>query len=63
MNWNKYRLEPTIRTQNQYLNHLIDPSFQGVNSLFVASFENDAHQRSYRQYFLAAVEIKDYKVR
>ena len=34
-------------TENQYLSHLIDPSFQGVNRLFVSSFENYGHRRSY----------------
>ena len=28
-------------TKNQNLNHLIEPSFQGVNRLFVLAFEND----------------------
>ena len=44
INWNKYQSEPTTKTRNQYLNHLIDPSFQGVNRLFVLSYENDAYQ-------------------
>ena len=34
VNWDKYQSEPTIHTQNQYLNHLIDPSFYGVNRLW-----------------------------
>ena len=34
-NWSKYKSEPTIKTQNRYLNHLIDPSFQGKNRLFI----------------------------
>ena len=40
INWNKY--ESSVRTfsQNRYLNYLINPSFQGVNRLFVLSFEN-----------------------
>ena len=62
INSNKYQSEPTIQTRNQYLNHLIDPSFQGVNKLFVLSFENDARRRSYKRYFLPTVEIKDYNV-
>ena len=41
---------------------IIDPSFQGVNRLFVLSFENDAHQGSYKRYFLPAVKVKDYNV-
>ena len=35
INWNKYQSDPKIYAQNQYLNHLIYPSFQGVNRLFV----------------------------
>ena len=30
INWNKYQSEPTLQTQNRYLNQLIDPSFQSV---------------------------------
>ena len=51
-----------MQTRNHYLNHLIDPSFQGVNRLFVLSFENDAHRKTYKRYFLPTVEIKDYNV-
>ena len=32
--------------QNQYLHYLIDPSFQGVNKLFVLSFEDNAKRIS-----------------
>ena len=52
----------TINWSNQYLDYLIDPSFQGVNVLFVLSFENNAHQTSYKRYFLPTVTIKDYNV-
>ena len=31
INWNKYQSDPKTYAQNQYLTHLIDPSFQGVN--------------------------------
>ena len=51
INWNKYQSEPTIKTRNRYLNHLLDPSFQGVNKLFVLSFENNAHRRNYKVIF------------
>ena len=61
INWNKYQSKPTLQTQNRYLNYFIDPSFWGVNRLFVLSFENDANQRSYRRNLLPTVEIKDYK--
>ena len=43
INWNKYQSEPTLQTRNRYLNYLIDPSFQGVNRLFVLSLKVDAH--------------------
>ena len=39
INWNKYA--PKTTTQNdpsQYFNFLIEPSFQGVNRLFVLTF-------------------------
>ena len=54
INLNKYQSEPKIYTQNRYLNHLIDTSFQGVSGLFVLSFENDEHRRSYKQSFKAS---------
>ena len=34
INWNKYQSKVTQDNQNQYLDCLIDPSFQGVNRLF-----------------------------
>ena len=40
INWNKYQSDPKTYARNQYLNHLVDPNFQGVNRLFVLSFEN-----------------------
>ena len=33
INWNKYLPKPELLAQNQILNHLIEPSFQGVNRL------------------------------
>ena len=33
INWNKYESKIKTFTQNRYLNHLINPSFQGVNRL------------------------------
>ena len=35
INWNKYLSKPELLRQNPNLNHLIEPSFQGVNKLFV----------------------------
>ena len=41
INWNKYVSKPELLAQNPNLNHLIEPSFQGVNRLSVLAFEND----------------------
>ena len=41
INWNKYLAKPELLAQNANLNHLVEPSFQGVNRLFVLAFEND----------------------
>ena len=60
--WNKY--ESSIKTfaQNRYLNYLINPSFQGVNRLFVLALENENGRTSHSTYYLPKVEIKDYNV-
>ena len=47
----------------QYLDFLIDPSFQVVNWLFVLSFENEAQRISYKRYYLPTREIEDFNVR
>ena len=39
---NKYLVKRELLARNVNLNHLIDPSFQGVNGLFVFVFEDDA---------------------
>ena len=44
------------------MNHLVDPSFQRVNRLFVLSFENENNRRSYSNYYLPKVEVKDYNI-
>ena len=41
INWNKYLSKPELLRQNPNLNYLIEPSFQGVNRLFILAFEND----------------------
>ena len=48
--------------QNSNLNHLVEPSFQGVNRLFVLAFEDDAQRTSNKKYYLPNAEIKDYNV-
>ena len=61
--WNKYQSDPKAYAPNQYLNHLIDPSFQGVNRLFVLSFENGNGRISHSNYYLPKVETKDCSVK
>ena len=62
INWNKYLSKPELLAQNPNLNHLVEPSFQGVNRLFVLPFENDDDRTSDDQYYLPNVEIKDYNI-
>ena len=55
---NKYESSVKTFAQNRYLNYLINPSFQGVNKLFVLSFENEIDRTSHSIYYLPKVEIK-----
>ena len=41
---------------------MVEPSFQGVNKLFVLAFENDAQRTNSKGYYLPNVEIKIYNV-
>ena len=62
INQNKYQSDQKAYAQNRYLNHLVNSSFQGVNRLFVLSFENENDRTSHSTYYLPKVEIKDYNV-
>ena len=62
INWNKYESSVKTFARNRYLNYSINPSFQGVNRLFVLSFENENDRTSHSTYYLPKVEIKDYNV-
>ena len=62
INWNKYQSSIKTYAQNRYLNHLVNPSFQGVNRLFVLSFENENDRTSHSTYYLPKVETNDYNV-
>ena len=48
--------------QNPNSNHLIEPSFEGVNRLFVLAFQNDAQRTSNKRYYILNVELKYYNV-
>ena len=41
---------------------MVEPSFQGVNRVFVLAFENDTQRTSDKGYYLPNVEIKDYNI-
>ena len=63
----KSEFKRTINTkellaQNPNLNHLVEPSFQGVNRFFVLGFEDKAPRTSRKRYYLPNVEMKDYTV-
>ena len=62
INWNKYLSKPDLISPNPNLNHLVEPSFQGVNRCFVLEFENDEQRTSAKGYYLPNVEIKNYNV-
>ena len=62
INWNKYLSKPELLAQNPNLNHLVEPSFQGINRLFVLAFSNDNRRTSDERYYLPTVELKDYNI-
>ena len=62
INWNKYLSKPELLEQNPNHNHLVEPSFQGVNRLFVLAFADDAQRTAHDSYYLPIVEIKDYNI-
>ena len=62
INWNKYRTKISTERENEYLDFLTDPSFQGVNRVFVLSFEDEEQRTSYKRYYLLTVLTKNYNV-
>ena len=62
INWDKYLSKPELLRRNANLNHLVEPSFQGLNRPFVLAFENDEQRTSHEVYCLPNVEIKDYNI-
>ena len=59
---NKYLSKPELLRQDQNLNYLVEPSFKGVNRLFVLAFENNAQRASHSDYYPPNVEFKGYNV-
>ena len=62
INWNKYLSKPESFRRNANLNCLVEPSFQGINRLFVLAFEGDTQRTSHSGYYLPNDEIKDYNI-
>ena len=62
INWNKYLSQPELLAENPNLNHLVEPSFEGINRLFILPSEDDTQRTSAKAYYLPNVEIKDYNV-
>ena len=62
INWNKYLSKPELLAQNLNLNHLFEPSVQGVKRIFVLAFQNDTQRTSTKGCCLPNVEIKDNNV-
>ena len=62
INWNKYLSKLELLRINPNLNRLVEPSFQGVNRLFVLAFENDTQRTSPKGYFIHPVQLKDYNI-
>ena len=62
INWNKYLPKVEYKTAKPYLDKLIDPSFQGVNRLFVLPFEISTDKRWHTEYYHPKVKINDYNV-
>ena len=61
-NWNKYLSKPELLAQNPNLNYLVEPSFQGVNRLFVVAFENDTQRTSRTGPYPANIQLKKYNI-
>ena len=62
VNWSKFQSNVSTERKNQYLDFLVDSSFQGVNRLFVLLFKNENYSKVHTKYYLPNVEIKDYNV-
>ena len=60
--WNKYRSQMTAEAINNNLNILINPTFTNVNRLFVLAYQNADDRKSFSQFYLPKVMVKDYNV-
>ena len=63
INWNKYHSKTeALNAPNPYLDFLIDPSFLGVNRLFVLPFNDPDYRTGHWRYYLPNAKAKGYNV-
>ena len=62
ISWKKYLSKPELLAESPNLNHLVDPSHQGINMFFILPYENDTQRTSAKGYYLPNIEIKYYNV-
>ena len=60
--WNKYRSQMSTEAINNNLNILIDPTFTNANRLFVLAYQNADDRKSFSQFYLPKVMVKDFNV-
>ena len=71
--WNEYKVTPnktieiTANNDIKYIRELLDSSCQGVNRLFVLTYDNTAGNNqvsvdSYKKYFLPRIKINNYNI-
>ena len=60
INCNKYLSKPELLARNPNINHLVEPSFQGVNRLVILTFKDDTQRTSTKGSYLPNVERKNY---
>ena len=59
---NKYRSQMSTEEINNNLNILIDLTFTNVNRLFVLAYQNNADRKSFFEFCLPEVMVKDFNV-
>ena len=55
---NKYRSEIAKQAKTNYLNYLIDSTFNKIKRLFALSFENEDYRTSFWKYYTPKTEIR-----
>ena len=61
LSWNKYKSKITMKFKNNYLDYVIDPTFENTNKLFFQLFKvcNNYFTRiSFVKYYMSLVKIK-----